>query len=188
MLINFAVAGMFAGLAGGLLGPFNRSIAPDLCNWHQSGIPVFMTIIGGTASFFGPLIGSVIYTFLFAFVTGFTEYWPLTIGVVIIFVVGLTYLFYTMKLITEVRDDDLCVQFFPLSRQVISFDSVTSCEVRTYNPIKEYGGWGIRYGKRGKAYNVSRNRGVQIEFHAGKPLLIGSKKPEELERAINMRI
>jgi branched-chain amino acid transport system permease protein len=87
MLINFAVAGMFAGLAGGLLGPFNRSIAPDLCNWHQSGIPVFMTVIGGPASFFGPIIGSLIYTFLFAFVTGFTEYWPLTIGLVIIFVV-----------------------------------------------------------------------------------------------------
>lgn len=87
MLINFVVAGMFAGLAGGLLGPFNRSIAPDLCNWHQSGIPVFMTVIGGPLGFFGPMIGSLIYTFLFAFVTGFTEYWPLTIGLVIIFVV-----------------------------------------------------------------------------------------------------
>ena len=87
MLINFVVAGMFAGLAGGLLGPFNRSIAPDLCNWHQSGVPVFMTVIGGPLGFFGPMIGSVIYTFLFAFVSGFTEYWPLTIGLVIIFVV-----------------------------------------------------------------------------------------------------
>ena len=87
MLINFVVAGMFAGLAGGLLGPFNRSIAPDLCNWHQSGVPVFMTVIGGPLGFFGPMIGSIIYTFLFAFVTGFTEYWPLTIGLVIIFVV-----------------------------------------------------------------------------------------------------
>jgi branched-chain amino acid transport system permease protein len=87
MLINFAIAGMFAGLAGGLLGPFNRSIAPDLCNWHQSGVPVFMTVIGGPLGFLGPLIGSVIYTFLFAFVTGFTEYWPLTIGLVIIAVV-----------------------------------------------------------------------------------------------------
>jgi ABC-type branched-subunit amino acid transport system permease subunit len=87
MLINFVVAGMFAGLAGGLLGPFNRSIAPDLCNWHQSGVPVFMTVIGGPLGFFGPMIGSVIYTFLFAFVTGFTEYWPLTIGLIIIFVV-----------------------------------------------------------------------------------------------------
>jgi len=87
MLINFVVAGMFAGLAGGLLGPFNRSIAPDLCNWHQSGVPVFMTVIGGPLGFLGPIIGSIIYTFLFAFVTGFTEYWPLTIGLVIIVVV-----------------------------------------------------------------------------------------------------
>jgi branched-chain amino acid transport system permease protein len=87
MLINFVIAGMFAGLAGGLLGPFNRSVAPDLCNWHQSGIPVFMTVIGGPLGFLGPMIGSVIYTFLMAFVTGFTEYWPLTIGLIIIFVV-----------------------------------------------------------------------------------------------------
>ena len=87
MLINFVVAGMFAGLAGGLMGPFVRSISPDLCNWQQSGVPVFMTIIGGPMSFLGPMIGSVIYTFLFAFVTGFTEYWPLTIGLIIIFVV-----------------------------------------------------------------------------------------------------
>jgi branched-chain amino acid transport system permease protein len=87
MLINFVVAAMFAGLAGGLLGPFNRSIAPDLCNWHQSGVPVFMTVIGGPIGFLGPIIGSVIYTFLMAFVTGFTEYWPLVIGLIIIFVV-----------------------------------------------------------------------------------------------------
>ena len=46
-----------------------------------------MTVIGGPLGFFGPIIGSLIYTFLFAFVTGFTEYWPLTIGLVIIFVV-----------------------------------------------------------------------------------------------------
>jgi branched-chain amino acid transport system permease protein len=46
-----------------------------------------MTVIGGPLGFLGPIIGAVIYTFLFAFVTGFTEYWPLTIGLVIIAVV-----------------------------------------------------------------------------------------------------
>jgi branched-chain amino acid transport system permease protein len=46
-----------------------------------------MTVIGGPLGFFGPMIGSLIYTFLFAFVSGFTEYWPLTIGLVIVFVV-----------------------------------------------------------------------------------------------------
>lgn len=87
MLINFVIAGVFAGLAGGLWGPFNRSVAPDLCNWQHSGMPVFMTVIGGPFNFLGPLIGSVIYTLLMVFVTGFSEYWPLISGLVIIFVV-----------------------------------------------------------------------------------------------------
>lgn len=87
MLINFVVAGMFAGLAGALWGPFNRSVAPDLCNWQNSGHPVFMAVLGGPNNFLGPMVGSLIYTFLNAFVTGFTEYWPLVSGVVIIIVV-----------------------------------------------------------------------------------------------------
>jgi branched-chain amino acid transport system permease protein len=87
MHINFIIAGMFAGLAGALWGPFNRSVAPDLCNWQSSGHPVFMAVLGGPHNFLGPMIGSVIYTFLNAFVTGFTEYWPLVSGVVIILVV-----------------------------------------------------------------------------------------------------
>lgn len=87
MLINFVISGMFAGLAGSLWAPFNRSIAPDLANWGHSGIPVFMAVIGGPLGFFGPLVGSVVYTFLSAFVTGFTEYWPITIGIIIIFIV-----------------------------------------------------------------------------------------------------
>lgn len=87
MHINFIIAAMFAGLAGSLWGPFTRSVAPDLCNWQHSGIPVFMTVLGGPFNFFGPVVGSIIYTFLMALVTGYTEYWPLVSGLVIIFVV-----------------------------------------------------------------------------------------------------
>lgn len=87
MHMNFIIASMFAGLAGGLFGPFNRTIAPDLLSWHHSGIPVFMAVIGGSRSFLGPLLGSIIYTFLMAFITGFTQYWPMVIGTIIILVV-----------------------------------------------------------------------------------------------------
>jgi branched-chain amino acid transport system permease protein len=87
MLINFVISGMFCGLAGALWGPFNRSVAPDLCSWQNSGHPVFMAVMGGPHHFLGPMIGSVIFTFLNAFVTGFTEYWPLVSGVVMIIVV-----------------------------------------------------------------------------------------------------
>jgi branched-chain amino acid transport system permease protein len=87
MHLNFIIAAMFAGLAGSLWGPFNRSVSPDLCGWQHSGIPVFMTVIGGPFQFFGPLVGSTIYTLLTALVSGFTEYWPMVIGIVIIIVV-----------------------------------------------------------------------------------------------------
>ncbi|HNB89505.1 MAG TPA: branched-chain amino acid ABC transporter permease [Plasticicumulans sp.] len=87
VLICFVIAGMFAGLAGALWAPFARSVSPDLANWTQSGLPVFMTILGGPSHLLGPMVGSAIYTFLSAFVTGFTVYWPLTIGTIIIFIV-----------------------------------------------------------------------------------------------------
>jgi len=87
MLMNFVIAGSFAGLAGALWGPFSRSVSPGLLGWQESGIAVFMTLIGGAGLFIGPLLGSVIYTFLQAVVTMFTSYWPLTIGTIILLIV-----------------------------------------------------------------------------------------------------
>jgi len=87
MLINFVIAGSFAGLAGALWGPFSRSVNPGLLGWQESGIAVFMTLIGGAGSIVGPLLGSVIYTLLQAVVKMYTVYWPLTIGIIILLIV-----------------------------------------------------------------------------------------------------
>jgi len=87
MLVNFVIAGSFAGLAGALWGPFSRSVNPGLLGWQESGIAVFMTLIGGAGSFIGPMLGSVIYTFLQAVVKMYTVYWPLTIGTIILLIV-----------------------------------------------------------------------------------------------------
>jgi hypothetical protein len=106
----------------------------------------------------------------------------------ILFGIGLAYLFYSGKLITEVREDGLYVRFFPLTHQRIPFGEIEDCEVRTYSPIREFGGWGIRYGRRAKAYNASGNRGVQLQLSNGKRLLIGSQRPEELAQAIRDKI
>jgi branched-chain amino acid transport system permease protein len=87
MLMNFMIAGTFAGIAGALWGPFQRSVSPVLLGWMESGIAVFMTLIGGAGFFAGPMVGSVIYTALNAYVTRFTTYWPLTIGIIILVLV-----------------------------------------------------------------------------------------------------
>lgn len=101
--------------------------------------------------------------------------------------VGLPVLFYYMKLITEVRKDALYVRFFPLHFKFIKveYNDLETFNPRKYNPIMEYGGWGIRYGfKNGKAYNVSGNMGMQLVFKDGKKLLIGTQQPEKFNTAL----
>ena len=100
--------------------------------------------------------------------------------------IGLPLLFFTARLVTEVRSDGLYLRFFPFHRTFLRFpvDSIKHSEARTYSPIKEYGGWGIRYSWNGKAYNVSGNQGVQFELHGGKRFLVGSQRPLEFINAL----
>ena len=101
-----------------------------------------------------------------------------------------SFVFYVMKMETTVRNDGLHIRFYPLIRRLIRFDDIERSEVRTYKPVREYGGWGIRggLGKAGGAYNVSGNRGVQLELTNGKRLLIGSQQPEKLAQAIEIEM
>ena len=108
--------------------------------------------------------------------------------VVVIFGFGFPIFFYFMNLTVEVRSDGLYYRFFPfhLSFHRIPREDLRTYEVRTYSALREYGGWGIRWGPKGKAYNVSGNRGVQLELSNGKRILIGSQRPEELAEALDL--
>ena len=110
------------------------------------------------------------------------------IVIVIVFGFGFPYAFYKMNLTTEVRSDGIYYRFFPfhLSPRKIGFAELAKYEARTYHAIRDYGGWGIRYGRKGKVYNVSGNRGVQLEFSNGNRLLFGSQKPDEFVTALNL--
>jgi hypothetical protein len=106
---------------------------------------------------------------------------------VVILPIGIGILFWLLKLETEVRPDGLYVRYFPFHIKFKRFgaDDLSEYYARKYRPIWEYGGWGIRYSfGKGKAYNVSGNKGVQLVFKSGKRLLIGSQRAEELEEAI----
>lgn len=91
-------------------------------------------------------------------------------------------LFWFMKLETLITREGIYVRHFPfhLKSRFIAWDRITKCHVRQYKPLLEYGGWGIRYGIGGKAYNVSGNQGLQLEYDSNEKLLIGTEKAEEL--------
>ena len=91
--------------------------------------------------------------------------------------------FYFFILETRINEKGIQVRFFPFHTSfiTISWDQLEKVEVRKYKPLGEYGGWGLRYGSGGKAYNISGNIGMQLTFKDGSTLLIGTNKKEEVE-------
>jgi branched-chain amino acid transport system permease protein len=86
-LIAFVIAAAFAGLAGAIWVPFYRSVAPSYLTWIKSGEPVMAAILGGPSLFFGPILGMFIMTFFHSWVLGFTIYWPVVMGSLILAVI-----------------------------------------------------------------------------------------------------
>jgi hypothetical protein len=60
------------------------------------------------------------------------------------------------------------------------WEQVKRAYIRQYNPIKEYGGWGLKWSSTNAAYNIMGNVGLQLVLQNGKKILIGTQKPEEL--------
>ena len=95
------------------------------------------------------------------------------------------WLFYSMKLITEIKKDGIQIIFTPFTNFIIPFNKIRSYKIREYRPILEYGGWGIRFNRTGKAYTVSGKIGLQIELSNGKEILIGTENPDKLLQSLN---
>lgn len=86
-LIAFVVAGMFTGLAGSVFA-FVFGIVPiDRIDWRFSGDIIFMTLLGGSGSFIGPVIGAAFYTWLQETISLYWDRWPMILGIVFALVV-----------------------------------------------------------------------------------------------------
>jgi branched-chain amino acid transport system permease protein len=85
--VAFLLSGVFTGIAGALWVPLNGLTTPDIMHWTFSGEIVFMTVLGGFRSFAGPIIGAVVFNYLKAFAVGYTVYWQLLLGVVLVILV-----------------------------------------------------------------------------------------------------
>jgi len=102
--------------------------------------------------------------------------------------IGLPILFHTMKLIVEVTDEILTIRYVPFVNRIITFSEIKRCQARTYRPIREYGGWGIRGLGKSRAYTVSGTQGVEVELQSGQQIMLGSQKPQELALAIDAKL
>lgn len=95
-------------------------------------------------------------------------------------------LIFCFKLTTRIDEKGIHYQFFPFhfKFKTIAWNDIKNAYVRTYDPIGEYGGWGIKGGffwnkSKGTCVNVSGDIGIQLELKNGKKLLIGTQKEED---------
>jgi branched-chain amino acid transport system permease protein len=89
-LTAFVVAAGYAGLAGGLLGILQGYMPPEAFTFDTSGQLVMQTVIGGTGTLFGPLVGAAVWLYLrdfFQGAAGLGSAWKLALGLVFVLLV-----------------------------------------------------------------------------------------------------
>ncbi|MEN8124516.1 MAG: hypothetical protein ABFR32_05240 [Bacteroidota bacterium] len=130
----------------------------------------------------------------------FTEFFQIEMGtntkslislIISLIILGMVLiLIFSMKLKSRIDEKGIYYQFFPFHFKLkkVAWEELKRCYVRKYNPLLEYGGWGIRRiyrkgGLRGNgiAYNIKGNMGIQMEFNDGGKILLGTQLPEKVE-------
>lgn len=99
---------------------------------------------------------------------------------------------FIIKLTTKIDEVGIHYQFSPihLSLRTISWLEIKKATIRNYDPISEYGGWGLKGGafwnkKKGIAINVFGNIGIQLELKNGKKILIGTQNKTEAQEVLS---
>jgi branched-chain amino acid transport system permease protein len=87
--VAFLISAFYCALGGVILAINTGQSDPELAYWTHSGELVFMTVLGGFASFFGPLVGAFTFVLLKAELMGMTQYWRFVLGVILILIVVL---------------------------------------------------------------------------------------------------
>ena len=109
----------------------------------------------------------------------------LEVIVVPVVVLAIGALFAFARLVVDVDGDAITIAFHLLwPKRRIALASVRRAAATRYRPLIDYGGYGVRVGFKGWAYNVSGAEGVLVETDDGARVMIGSHRPKELEAAI----
>jgi len=92
----------------------------------------------------------------------------------------------TVRLVTEVRKGELIVRMRGLWRlRRIPLDRIQFVETITHDIARDYGGYGMRSTREGKAYVAGGGRGVRVTLAGGEKLVVGSQRPDELAAALS---
>ena len=110
--------------------------------------------------------------------------WNIIPPILLIFAVVLLRIISLQILIT---DKGIGVRFYPFRRRykLYLWEDIKKVYIRDYEPMREYGGWGVKGFGGNRALNVTGIIGLQIVFINDNRLLIGTQKKETLKDALS---
>ena len=85
--LSFSISCFFTALAGTLYALLNNFADPQWLHYEQSGYFVVMTVMGGMRTFWGPLIGAIVFVALQDYISSMTVNWMSIVGAIFILVV-----------------------------------------------------------------------------------------------------
>jgi hypothetical protein len=90
------------------------------------------------------------------------------------------------RLTTHIDSRGISFRLFPFQskEKTLSWQDIELAQVRTYKPIQDFGGWGLRWSRNGRAYSVKGNHCIQLVLRNQKRILVGTQKPEIVEGMI----
>lgn len=93
------------------------------------------------------------------------------------------------RMVTEVDSERLRVSFgwIPTYRCAFRLADILQTEKVKYQPIREFGGWGIR-GIPVQCLSAQGDEGVRLTLKGGRKMLIGSQQATKLQTVLSKRV
>ncbi len=116
-----------------------------------------------------------------------SDTWLIVMSFLVIpLMIFLIWLFSVTKLTVQVDSEKILIRFYPMVKREIFLSDIGSFEIKEFNPIIDFGGWGLRYSIRWKTtgYIMKGKIGVHIHLKNRKNLLISSERANELFRVL----
>jgi branched-chain amino acid transport system permease protein len=85
-LLAFVVANSTTALAGAMYAVYLGFVSPEITSPHRAPDPVVVTILGGTGTLYGPIVGALAYTGMKDAISKVIGNWELFIGFLLVFI------------------------------------------------------------------------------------------------------
>lgn len=94
-------------------------------------------------------------------------------------------LIFNIKMETRIDEKGIHYRYFPFIHwRLIEKTRIRKAEVKSFSPLSDHGGWGIKGNRTTKAFTVMGDTGLLIDLGEKKNVLIGTQKPKELSEFI----